>query len=153
MKETGQVVSSKGGVAIVSVPMKDACKTCGLCAETRGGREMLVEAANAIGAQEGEIVEVEIRSKRIMAAAFVVYMIPVIATIGGFILGNNLTGGEADSNFPIGLAVIFLVASFVGIWLYDLRLRKSEKTEATVIRIVPPEDEPQDREERPRLGG
>ena len=74
------------------------------------------------------------------AAAFTIYMVPVIMTIVGFALGNAVTGGAEDASLPIVLAVAFLGASFIGVWLYDRHLRKAERRQAIVVRVLP-EDE------------
>ena len=136
MKEVGQVVSVKGNAAVVVLPSKGECERCGICMAANGGKEFILLARNAAGAREGDTVEVEIEDRKVVAAAFTVYMIPVIMTMAGFATGNALSGGAEDAALPIVLAVSFLVASFVGVWLYDRRLRKRERRQAVVIRVL-----------------
>lgn len=136
MTEIGCVVSVKDDAAVVSMPMSPECRKCGVCLAAGDGRDVLVLAKNAAGAGVGDAVEIEIEAGKAVAAAFVIYMIPVFMTIAGFIVGNAITGGAEDANLPIALAVVFLVASFVGVWLYDVRLRRTQRHTAVVTRVV-----------------
>jgi sigma-E factor negative regulatory protein RseC len=136
LRESGCVVSVNGDIAVVAVRMSGACEKCGLCLASSDGKEMLLLAKNEIGAREGDDVDIEILPGKVIAAAFVVYMIPVVMTIFGFLLGSALTGGSDTSALPIVLAVLFLVGSFAGVWLYDMRVRRHETRQATVTRIT-----------------
>jgi sigma-E factor negative regulatory protein RseC len=136
VKEVGQVASVKGDAAVVVMPISGECERCGICMVAGNGREVILLAKNSVGAAQGDAVEVEIGPGKVLAAAFTIYMVPVIMTIAGFALGNALTGGAEDAELPILLAVAFLVASFAGVWLYDRHLRKAERRQAIVVRIL-----------------
>ena len=154
MKEVGQVMSIKDEAAVVVLPATSECERCGICMAASGGREYILLAKNEAGASEGDTVEVEIRNGRVVAAAFTIYMVPVIMTILGFALGNVLSGGVEDANLPIVLAVVFLVASFAGVWLYDRSLRKAERRQAVVVRVLSEDEaESHPRIESVTLGG
>jgi sigma-E factor negative regulatory protein RseC len=155
MTEIGCVASVEGDAAIVAMTRSSNCDRCGICLMAQEGREFLLLARNAAGAAAGDIVEVEVEAGRMVAAAFAVYMVPVIATIGGFVIGNAIVGGRVDSQLPIVLAVLSLVVSFVAVWLYDLRLRRAERKQAVVTRILTAEEvEREKRQIRPvRFGG
>jgi len=140
VREIGCVVSLRSDTAVVGMPMSGACKNCGICMIADNGKEVLVLAKNSAGAAEGDTVEIEVRAGKVVAAAFIVYMIPVFMTIIGFVVGNWMAGGAEDANLPIILAVVFLVASFVGVWLYDRRLRKTEEFTAVVTRVLSDEE-------------
>ena len=75
-------------------------------------------------------------------AAFALYMLPVLMTIVGFLVGSAVSGGSEDSPLPIVLAVAFLVVSFLAVWIFDLTIRKTERRDATVMKILSDEDEP-----------
>ncbi len=47
-----------------------------------------------------------------------------------------ISGGSEESVLPIVLAVAFLVVSFVAVWLFDVKVRKTESRHATVIRVL-----------------
>lgn len=155
MKEIGCVASIEGDAAVVAMTRSSNCAQCGLCLMADEGREYLLLARNAAGASPGDTVEVEVDAGRVVAAAFAVYMIPVIATIGGFLVGNAVTKGSPRSQLPIALAIGCLVLSFVGVWLYDLRLRRAEKRQAVVTRVLSADEVERDkRQVRPvRFGG
>jgi sigma-E factor negative regulatory protein RseC len=155
MREIGCVASVEGDAAVVAMPGSSNCEHCGICLMAQEGREFLLLARNAAGASPGDTVEVEVEAGRVVAAAFAVYMVPVIATIGGFIVGNAITGGAPDSRLPIILAVACLVASFGMVWAYDLKLRRSERRQAVVTRVLTAEEvELEKKQVRPvRFGG
>lgn len=154
MREEGCVVSVKDEAAIVAMPISKECESCGACLMAGSGRELLLLATNAAGASEGDRVEVEIASGRVIAAAFIIYMIPILLTIVGFLIGSAIAGGSEDSGLPIVLAVLFLVASFIGVWLYDLRLRRVERRQAVITRVIGRDQEDTtSRISRVKLGG
>jgi len=155
MREIGCVASVEGDAAVVAMPGSSNCERCGICLMAQEGREFLLLARNAAGASPGDTVEVEVEAGRVVAAAFAVYMVPVIATIGGFIVGNAITGGAPDSRLPIIMAVVCLVASFGIVWAYDLKLRRSERRQAVVTRVLTAEEvELEKKQVRPvRFGG
>ena len=154
MKETGCVVSVKDDAAIVAMPMSKECESCGACLVAGEGKEAMLLARNDAGAAEGDTVEVEIAPGRVIAAAFTIYVIPVLLTIVGFLVGNAVAGGDPDSSVPIVFAVVFLVVSFIGVWLYDMKLRRVERSQAVVIRVLKDEDgEEPSHISRVKLGG
>ncbi len=140
MKEIGCVVSVSGDAAVVTMPMSPDCEKCGACVVADEGKELLLLAQNAAGAGQGDTVEIEISAGRVLAAAFIIYMVPVLMTIVGFILGNALSGGDEEANLPILLALAFLVVSFLSVWLYDMRLRRVERRQAVVTRVLSQEE-------------
>lgn len=150
MREIGCVVSLKGSAAVVAMPVSGACEKCGACMLSGDGREVLLVARNSAGASEGDTVEIEISSGRVVAAAFIIYMIPVFMTIVGFLVGNAISGGADDASLPIVLSVVFLVLSFLGVWGYDRRLRRSERRDAVVARVLSRQEvEEHQRQEHP----
>jgi sigma-E factor negative regulatory protein RseC len=154
LTEKGCVVSVKDDAAVVAMPMSKECESCGACLVAGEGKEVVLLARNEANAREGDIVEVEIAAGRVVAAAFIIYVIPLILTIVGFVVGNALAHGDPDSRLPIILAVVFLVGSFVGVWMYDMRLRRVERREAVVVRVLSPDESEGDKRiSRVKLGG
>jgi len=155
MREIGCVASIEGDAAVVAMTRSSNCEHCGLCLMAREGGEFLLLARNAAGAAPGDTVEVEVEARRVVVAAFAVYMVPVLATIGGFVVGNAITGGAPEAPLPIVLAVVSLAASFAVVWAYDLRLRKAEKQQAVVTRVLTAEEAEAEkrRVKTVRLGG
>jgi len=140
VRETGCVVSVNDDAAVVAMPKSPECEKCGSCMIAGEGKQVLLLAKNSAGAGAGDAVEIEISAGRVIAAAFIIYMIPVLMTIVGFLVGNAIAGGAEDANLPIVLSVVFLVVSFLCVWLYDLKLRRVERREAVVTRILTDEE-------------
>ncbi|MEA3409347.1 MAG: SoxR reducing system RseC family protein [Candidatus Eisenbacteria bacterium] len=136
MTEVGRVVSVNDDAAVVAMGKSGSCNKCGLCMASSDGREVLLLARNAAGAGPGDSVEIEISAGRVLVAAFALYMLPVLMTILGFVVGSAISGGSEESALPIVLAVVFLVVSFVAVWLFDVKVRKTERRHATVIRVL-----------------
>lgn len=140
MTETGRVVSVNADAAVVAMRRSQACDKCGMCMASGDGREILLLARNGASAEPGDAVEIEISPGKVLVAAFALYLLPVLMTILGFVVGNSVAGGSEDSFLPIGLAVVFLVVSFVGVWLFDLRIRRTSRRDAVVTRVIPGDD-------------
>jgi len=121
---------------MVSMPMSGACQRCGVCMVAGDGHNVLLLAKNDAEAVEGDHVEIEISAGRVVSAAFIIYMVPVFLTIAGFVFGHWLAGGDDESILPIILAVAFLIVSFVGVAVYDAKLRRGERHEARIIRVL-----------------
>ena len=136
MTEVGRVVSVNGSAAVVAMTASGACEKCGLCLSSSNGREILLLARNEARAEPGDAVEVEIAPGRVLVAAFALYMLPVLMTIIGFLVGSAVSDWAEESSLPIVLSVVFLVVSFLAVWLVDRRLRKTERREGTVKRVL-----------------
>ena len=126
--------------AVVAMGKSGSCDKCGFCMASSDGKEVLLLARNEIGASPGDTVEIEISAGKVLIAAFSLYMLPVLMTILGFVVGSAISDGSEESILPIALAVTFLVVSFVAVWLFDLKVRKREHRHATVIRVFSEEE-------------
>ena len=97
------------------------CAGCGAAKET-----MLLTANNPIGAKPGELVQVSAKSAPVLAAAAVMYLLPVVLFFAGYIVGAALGGkggiaGAAAFLAGVGLAV-----------LYDRLVARKQKTVYTI---------------------
>ncbi len=140
MTEVGRVASVNDDGAVVAMQESGSCNKCGLCMASSDGKEVLLLARNEAGAGVGDTVEVEISAGRVLVAAFSLYMLPVLMTILGFVVGSAISDGSEESVLPIALAVAFLVVSFVAVWLFDLKVRKTERIHGTVLRVLSEEE-------------
>lgn len=148
MREVGSVISVKDDAAVVAMPMSGDCERCGMCIATSDRKEVLLLARNDPGAKAGDLVEIEIGAGKMLAAAFIVYMVPVFMTIIGFFVGGAVPG-PSGGDLSITFAVGFLVLSFVCVWVYDLRLRKVERRQAVITRVLAQEETTERRRIRP----
>ena len=87
--------------------------------------EIVVEVPNTIGAGPGDAVRLAIESGNVLRAAVVVYVVPLLVAILGFLLASYLAG---PAGFPayrealgIAGAAVGLILSFVWVASYDRR--------------------------------
>ena len=140
MTEVGRIISVNDDAAVVAMGKSGSCNKCGLCMASSDGKEVLLLARNEAGAGPGDTVEVEISAGRVLVAAFSLYLLPVLMTILGFVVGSAISDGSEESVLPIALAVAFLVVSFVAVWLFALKVRKTARRHATVLRVLSEEE-------------
>ena len=118
MRQNGVVVKCLGrGLAEVAVTRSTACGGhCAACEACVFERQVLVEAENRIAAQPGEKVILESESRRVMGAALLVYMVPVILFFLGYALGAalGLSQGLCILTSLVGAAAGIAAAVLVG---------------------------------------
>ena len=147
IEEEGIVKEVRGGKALVLTDRKTQCGQCtarGFCQMLGGGKEMLSEALNPIGAKAQDAVKIGIPSGTVTKASIVVYMIPAVGIVGGASLGyyiGKLYGLHLDLSTLTGsLAGIGISMIFVRILSSALGKRPSYQLE--IIKIINP-GEPQ----------
>lgn len=117
MRETAIVKSVEGELCTCSVKRKSACgENCATCKATCSSREHTFSARNLAGAKAGDSVIVEMGTKRVLASAFLVYILPLVAFLLGFSYIQELGKGELESAFW-GLVLggaMWLLVSFYG---------------------------------------
>jgi sigma-E factor negative regulatory protein RseC len=84
-----------------------------------GGKEMIAEALNPIGAKPGDTVKIGIPSGTVAKASFVVYMIPAIGLVGGSAAGYF---AGKSSGMDYNLTTLIGCLSGLGISLILVRL-------------------------------
>ena len=113
MKGEGIVLENKGEYAIVRVSKKSACSgncaSCGLCENPVYD----VKAKNSIGADAGDRVSLYMPSSKVLFAAFLVYMLPVMVLIGVLAVCKAL----GFSNVVTAVLSIFSLAC----WLFLIK--------------------------------
>jgi positive regulator of sigma E activity len=83
------------GMAEVVVIRGTACGgNCGSCESCRFQRELHTEARNLIQAQPGQKVTIESKSSRIFGAAVLVYVMPLLFFLGGYVLAAAFGAAE-----------------------------------------------------------
>ena len=77
---------------------------------------MIIKAANRIGANEGDLVSIDLVSEGVIRTAAILYIIPVLGLIFGAALGSALDPGWPDATplfTLVGLAMGFLVTVLI----------------------------------------
>ncbi len=87
LAEVGQVIERKGNLVVVRLERHDACSSCRACIAGIDPKEMLLEATNACGAKEGDLVGITLEQSNFLKAVLIMYTIPLIALLMGLGLG------------------------------------------------------------------
>ena len=134
MEQRGKVVSVGGsGTAHVAVLRQSACSgDCHKCAGCGAVEQtLLVEARNPICAAPGDSVVLSTRTGPVLAAAAVLYLLPPVLFLAGYLAGALLLerGG-------IGGCCGFLLGLLLAV-IYDRRVAGKRKIEYTITGFVP----------------
>lgn len=114
VEQVGVVIAVQGGIAKVKASRHNDCENCGACP---GNSAMIVEVQNTIAAQPGQQIVFVIEQVNMLWAAFVVYILPIVATIVGVFLAqyfapifniDNNTGQIIAGLGAFALAVMFV---------------------------------------------
>ncbi len=144
LREVGRVTELSGLMAKVIVKRRSSCESCGACGI--GGRaEMSFMLTNDIGAQVGDRVLIEMRSKALFKAAFLVYTIPLATMVIGFLVGQSSglsrgMGPEPAELLGIGTSFLFLVLTFLALRWFDRLQGLGTKLQPQLVAVVGPED-------------
>lgn len=116
------------GTALVLCVRESACSgDCHKCSGCGAQQQtLLLRAVNTIGAKPGDVVFIRSESKPVLAAAAVLYMLPLVLFFLGYLAGELLwqAGGAAGCvAFLGGLALAAI---------YDRRVAAKQKTVYTI---------------------
>lgn len=84
----GVVIESDGETAKVRCSIHSDCENCGMC---QGSNAMIIDVADEIGARVGEQVLVENKETNMLLAAFMMFVLPLLAVGLGIYLGYYLS--------------------------------------------------------------
>jgi sigma-E factor negative regulatory protein RseC len=130
-------------VVEISLPASEACGRCGACHPDAEGR-VGIEAVAVSGVKIGDAVEIEISTGGVVKTSFMVYLLPIVFLIAGYMLGSALTdffsiSVPGETGGILG-ALFLLTASFWVVRRYDRHIRSRGTLRARVIRILPEGD-------------
>ena len=120
--------------AEISVPRKSACgHDCEECAGCGvSGAAVKARAMNPIGAQPGQKVVVESSTKKMLRIVVLVYLIPVVLFLAGYVITSLVT---ASVGVQYAVAGAGFVLGIVFAILYDRRLRAKGGLSFTIVRL------------------
>ena len=101
------------------------CSGCGAVEQT-----MIFTARNPIGAKPGDLVTVESATGPVLKAAAVLYMLPLVLFIAGYLLGMRWQLGGLIGGLAFVLSIAIVVA-------YDRLVMQKRNTVYTVVGFVP----------------
>lgn len=90
MKQCGVVTAVKDQHARVVMQRHSSCGSCNACKMGQEENKLEIEVINEAGAQVGDRVSVDMESQDVLSAAFIVYVIPLLALLVGIFAGSYL---------------------------------------------------------------
>ncbi|XER06552.1 hypothetical protein SRRS_20920 [Sporomusa rhizae] len=123
-------------MAKVKASRHSDCENCGNCP---GSSAIVVEALNPVGAQRGQRVAIEIKEVNMLKAAFIVYMLPLIAAVAGAFAGNyiaNLQHAVDPLWYQLGGGFVAFGLSIIYIKFFDRNARTDDKMKPVIVRIL-----------------
>lgn len=125
MDAIGEVIEVHNGKATVRTRRHTACSRCGACGHLAETSDMDVETLNVIGARPGDLVVLSMESGSVVRAAFLAYMLPLLAFLAGLIGGYQAGRRWVTEIRPEWAGVIggflLMVAVYFGLRSYDRR--------------------------------
>ena len=125
MKEQGIVDSVRGDRAVVAFKRTSACQKCHAC-QVGDAQTMQIELKNTLNAKAGDIVTMELQSKKIFQASALVYVFPLVMLFLGILLGYAAAPAlQWDREVSGALGALVLVAiSYLILRLMDPLFQK-----------------------------
>ena len=123
-----------GNMAEVAVRRTTACGgNCGSCESCVFQNELKTPALNRIQAQPGQKVLIESQSSRIFKAAFLVYVMPLLMFLLGYLLAAAL--GLSES-LQIVLSFACMLLGGVLLVMSQKRIREKDKITFEIIELL-----------------
>lgn len=97
------------------------CSGCGAVQQT-----MIVTARNPIGASPGDLVTIESETGPVLQAAAVLYLLPLVLFIAGYLIGMQWGLGGLTGVCAFALGILLAV-------VYDRQVMKKKHTVYTII--------------------
>lgn len=134
-QQEGVVLEVNGKMAKVKSSRHNDCKNCGACP---GNSALVLDARNTVGAKSGQRVTIEVREVNMLKAAFIVYVLPLIAAFLGAIAGGFVAEPfalpETFSRIAGGMGAFLLAVWYIK--YFDGSTRMDEKMQPTITRIL-----------------
>ena len=130
MQMTGTVRKAEGGIAYVVVKRQSACgENCGNCSGCKDKTNEVI-AKNTMGALAGDSVVVSMESKKVLMAAFLFYIMPLIIFFCSYGIVYVLKLLELYCIiFALGIAFIY----YILLYFYDKK--NTDKYQHEIIKI------------------
>lgn len=135
-EEEGLIIEiSKENIAKVKVGRHNECKNCGACP---GDNSLIIDAKNPIGAKIGQRVAFKMKDTNILMAAFVVYIVPLVAVVIGVVVGQIIAKevGYSIRGFQIGGGVITFILSMINIKWFEKYAHNNDKMQSVITRTL-----------------
>lgn len=132
MKNSGIVKNVNGTLVTLSMYKETACSHCNKCSDSnKVTNDFKFNTDKKL--EVGDIVTFEIEDKKVLKAATIVYIIPIIAMFLGYYLSSTLNYDEPTC---IIFSFLALVLSFIGVYFYDKKLGRNHFENDIVISSI-----------------
>jgi sigma-E factor negative regulatory protein RseC len=135
-EEEGIVIEVfKDNMAKIKVGRHGECKNCGACP---GDSALIIEAQNFIGAKAGQKIAFEMKETNMLMAAFVVYIVPLIAILVGIIVGQAvaLKFDYFVQGFQIAGGILAFILSIINIKIFEKFAHNNKKMQPAITRFL-----------------
>jgi sigma-E factor negative regulatory protein RseC len=134
LKQIGIVISTDNNKTLVSVKRSTSCgDNCSSCSGSCKLLSHQVEVINNINAREGEWVELELEDSKILFAAFLIYIVPIIFFFIGYGISESIFRNSLI-DIIIGLILSSIVYTYIK--RYDKKHKKNNKYIPKIIRTI-----------------
>ena len=143
MEQYGLVTENRGDTALVNLQRHLTCESCGRCGLLSGAnkRDIIIEAINPIGAEEGQRVLLESDDNQIIFLSFMLYLVPVAALALGILLWIytiapyfGMEGRQELQAVAVGFGLMALVFLFLRTW--DNRVKDNPRYKPIITGLI-----------------
>jgi sigma-E factor negative regulatory protein RseC len=134
-QQEGVVIQIQGDMARVKTSRHNDCENCGACP---GNSAIVLDARNPLGAKPGQRVAIEIQEINMLKAAFIVYVLPLVAAFAGAVAGSWLADrvGYEALWFQMGGGLALFAVAILYIKFFDHNSRSNVKMQPVITAIL-----------------
>lgn len=133
------IKSFENGMAEVLVARGTSCgEHCGSCTVCKYVGEIHTYAQNKIHAQPGDKVVIESKTSEVLGAAFMIYIIPMVAMLVAYLAASAMGAGE-NVSVPVAFGAFAVCVGIVT--LYQRAKAKKKEIELVIASYRNDEDE------------
>ena len=130
MKSSGKVTEVNGNKIKVKMFKESSCAHCSGCGDaSKLTRELDLFYNGEV--EIGDIVTFELEDAKMLKIGFLVYILPIIMMLIGFVISSKIGNSEKTSVF---ISFGFLISSFICLHIYDKYFVK-EKVQMVVTAV------------------
>lgn len=130
MKSSGKVTEVNGNKIKVKMFKESSCAHCSGCGDaSKLTRELDLSYNGEV--EIGDIVTFELEDAKMLKIGFLVYILPIIMMLIGFVISSKMGNSEKTSVF---ISFGFLIISFICLHIYDKYFVK-EKVQMVVTAV------------------
>ena len=138
MIEQGIVQKTEDRYAVVQIYKNGSCDGCNLCDSAGPGENKILRVVNKQLADKGDWVEVQVSTGAVITSAIMIFIVPVLFIIIGYIIGEKIESRfYPEFSFISTLsAILFLGAAILLIRRFDKKTKASDAHMPYVSRIL-----------------